>query len=83
LQNEYWDLSRGLTSEKVLREAYLAPLWKQGLIAEAPAGYLIGPQWELIRPYEQALQQARNAGLTIEQLASQKSWIELEKLSME
>ena len=83
IQNDYWDLSWGLASKEVLREKYLAPLWKQGLIAETPAGYTVGPQWELIRPYEEVLQQARNARLTIEQLARQTSWIELEKLSME
>jgi hypothetical protein len=80
LQNEYWDLSRGLVSEDVLREEYLAPLWKQRLIDEASGGYIVGPQWELIRPYEEVLQQARDACLTIEQLAGREPWIELEKL---
>jgi len=80
LQSEYWDLSRGLTSEKVLREEYLVPMWKQGLIAEASAGYVVGPQWELIRPYEEGWQHAKEAGLTIEQLARQESWIEQERI---
>ncbi len=80
LQNEYWDLSRGLTSETVLRGAYLAPLWKQGLIAETPNGYVVGPQWELIRPYEDMLQQAREAHLTVEQLAEREHWIERETI---
>ncbi|MGQ9548637.1 MAG: hypothetical protein ACUVWS_08405, partial [Roseiflexus sp.] len=34
LQSQYWDLSRGLTSEETLRKDYLSPLRKQGLIAE-------------------------------------------------
>lgn len=80
LQNEYWDLSRGLTSEKALYEDYLVPLWKQGLIAETPDGYVVGPQWELIRPYQESLHQAREARLPIEQLAQRKDWIEMEKL---
>lgn len=43
LRSEYWDLSQGLTSEETLRNEYLAPLWKQGLIAEADGGYVVGP----------------------------------------
>lgn len=80
LQNEYWDLSRGLNSEEALREDYLSPLWKQGLIAETPDGYVVGPQWELIRPYQESLHQARQARLTIEQLAQREDWIEMEEL---
>ncbi len=80
LQNEYWDLSRGLTSEEVLREQYLSPLWKQGLIAETPQGYTIGSQWELIQPYEESLRRARESRLKIEQLASQEGWIEKERI---
>jgi hypothetical protein len=76
LQRDYWGLTRGLTSEEVLRNEYLAPLWKQGLIAEAEGGYVVGPQWELIRPYQDLLQEAREAGLTIEALAQQEPWLE-------
>jgi len=82
LQREYWDLTRGLTSEEVLRNEYLAPLWKQGLIAEAKGGYVVGPQWELIRPYQELLQEAREANLTIEKLAEQESWLEKEELAL-
>lgn len=82
LQNDFWDLSRGLTSEEVLREEYLAPLWKQGLIAEANGGYVVGPQWELVRPYQEVLEKARQAGQTLEQLAKQESWIEQEELPL-
>jgi len=80
LRNDYYDLSRGLTSKNVLRDEYLAPLWKQGLIAEASGGYVVGPQWELIRPYEENLQRARQARLTIEELARKKPWIEQEEV---
>jgi len=82
LQGEYWDLTRGLTSEEVLRNEYLAPLWKQGLIAEAEGGYVVGPQWELIRPYQDLLQKAREAKLTIETLARQEPWLEKEELQL-
>ncbi len=82
LRNEYWDLSRGITSEEVLREEYLAPLWKQGLIAEATGGYVVGPQWELIRPYQESLQQAQKAGLSIERLVQREAWIAQEELGL-
>ncbi|MGQ9560538.1 MAG: hypothetical protein ACUVWA_08505 [Candidatus Oleimicrobiaceae bacterium] len=75
LQSEYWDLSRGLTSEEVLRENYLSALWKQGLTAETPDGYVVGPQWELIRPYRESLQRARNAALPLAQIADEEAWI--------
>ncbi|MCX7683500.1 MAG: hypothetical protein N2508_16280 [Anaerolineae bacterium] len=80
LQNEYWDLSRGLISAEVLRDEYLAPLWKQGLIAESDGGYVVGPQWELVRTYQDILEKARQAGLNIGDLARQKSWLEREDL---
>ena len=83
LQNKYWDLSRGLTSKETLRNEYLAPLWKQGLIAEADGGYVVGPQWDLIRPYQELLQEVRKAGQTIENLAKDKNknWLEEEKVA--
>ncbi len=65
----------GGAMKEVLQEQYLSPLWKQGLIAETPQGYTIGPQWELVRPYEDSLRKARDSGLTIEQLAQQGAWI--------
>lgn len=82
LQNKYWDLSRGLDSEETLHENYLKPLWKQGLIAETEHGYKIGPQWQLIRPYEEMLQQARETGVTLEKLCQQTDWIEHEQISL-
>ena len=66
----------------VFQEIYLTPLWKQGLIAEADGGYVVGPQWELIRPYQEALQKAREANLTIEALAHQEPWLVREELSL-
>jgi len=82
LRNEYWGLAQGLTSREVLRENYLEPLWKQGLIAKAPGGYVVGPQWDLVRPYQQLLQEARSAGSTIEALAQQENWLEREELPL-
>ncbi len=82
LHSEYWDLSRGLTSAQVLRDEYLAPLWKQGLIAEANGGYVVGPQWELVRPYQESLEKARQAELSLEVLARQEPWLEKEELSL-
>jgi len=75
----YWNLVQGISLE-LFQETYLRPLWKQGLIAEAEGGYGVGPQWELIRPYQELLQEARAAGLTIEALARQESWSEKEEL---
>jgi hypothetical protein len=81
LRNEYWDLSQGIDSIDILREEYLKPLWKQGLIKETEREiYTIGSQWELIRPYEETLNRARRAGLKIEQLAEKEDWIEREGL---
>lgn len=82
LQNQYWDLSRGVDSEQTLRENYLKPLWKQGLITEMGSAYVIGPQWRLIRPYEELLHQARKTELTIEKLCQQATWIEREQISL-
>ncbi|MBW2071443.1 MAG: hypothetical protein JRI89_09320 [Deltaproteobacteria bacterium] len=82
LKNDYWDLSRGLTSEEVLREEYLSPIWKQGLIAETPDGYVVGPQWEVIQPYQEVLKKALENPVPIEQLAKQQPWLEKEKLPL-
>ncbi len=82
LRSEYWDLSRGLTSGAVLREEYLTPMWKQGLITETHAGYVIGPQWELVRPYQAILDNAYRSQLSIEVLARQAPWLHKEELSL-
>lgn len=82
LKQDYWDLSRGVTSPDVLRGEHLAPLWKQGLITETDDGYVVGPQWELVRPYQEALESARQAGLSIEGLAGQEPWLERESLKL-
>lgn len=68
----------------VLLENYLRTMWTQGLIlgSEKKTGpYEIGPQWELIRPYERLSQQARDANVTVEQLAAKEPWIEREKIA--
>ena len=57
-------------------------MWKQGLIAETDNGYIVGPQWELIRPYQELLEEARAANLTIEALARQEAWLEEEELPL-
>jgi hypothetical protein len=83
LRSQYWDLGHGLDSPQTLREDYLRPLWKHGLIAEARKEvYTIGPQWKLIQPYQETLRQARDARLTIEKLARQATWIEQEKIPL-
>jgi hypothetical protein len=77
----YWNLVQGVSLE-VFQEIYLTPLWKQGLIAEAEGGYVVGPQWELIRPYQELLQKARDAKLTIEELAEQELWLKREEIAL-
>lgn len=81
-RNQYYDLMRGLDSEEVLMEEYLEPMWKQGLIAETKRGYVVGPQWELIRPYQERLEEARQTPPTIEDLARKEDWIERETISL-
>ena len=83
LRNKYWNLSYGLTSEEVLREAYLAPMWKQGLIVETLEGYKIGPQWELVQPYQELWEEALRCNETIEQLAQTELWLEREIITWE
>ena len=83
LRNNYWNLSQGLTSAEVLRDAYLAPMWKQGLIVEAREGYKIGPQWELVRPYQELWEEALECNEAIEQLAQTEPWLERETLTWE
>jgi hypothetical protein len=78
LRNEYWDLSRGLDSSETLRRDHLTPLWKARLIQGTEEGYRPGPQWDLIRPYLQVLEEARSQNRTLEQLAEEEDWIERE-----
>lgn len=81
LWNEYWDLSRGLDSEETLREEHLKPLWKQGIITERGSEvYALGPQWELVRPYQEALEEARRRGETIQDLCAREGWICMEEI---
>ncbi len=78
-RQEYWNLIQGIAFE-TFQEVYLRPMWKQGLIAEAAGGYVVGPQWELVRPYQESLQQAQEAGLSVEGLAGRETWITPEEL---
>jgi len=83
LRSEYWDLSRGLDSEETLREEYLKPLWKQGILTErAPGVYTLGPQWELVRPYQKALEEARGRRETLEALCEREDWIQMEEIRL-
>ncbi len=72
LRCDYWNLSRGLDSVETLRQEHLAPLWKGRIIQETDEGYIPGPQWTLIRPYLQTIEEARNRGRTIEQLCEEE-----------
>jgi len=81
--NQCWSLRGGLDSQEALAEEYLKAMWKQGLIAETQGGYIIGPQWELVRPYQERLEEARQMSSTIEHLARRKSWIEKETINLE
>ena len=93
LQNKYyWYLSSGLAAKEVqgrkevlevLKEEYLKPLWKQGLIAATSGGYVVGPQWELIRPYQESWEKARERGMTVEKLAEIEPWLEREIIKWE
>ncbi len=79
---EHWNLIRGVAF-KTFEEVYLKPMWKQGLIAESGGGYIVGPQWELVRPYQEVLEKARQDERTIEKLAQdESSWLEREDLSI-
>ncbi|HXF69769.1 MAG TPA: DUF6293 family protein [Thermoflexus sp.] len=81
LQSEYWHLSQELTSKETLRRVYLAPLWKGGIVIEAqPEVYALGPQWELIRPYQEELEEARSHRRTIQELSEAEEWIEQEEI---
>ncbi|WP_299643270.1 hypothetical protein [uncultured Chloroflexus sp.] len=81
---EHWNLIQGVAFE-IFEEVYLKPMRKQGLIAESGGGYIVGPQWELVQPYQQILENARPADLPIEPieaLAKQESWLEEEKVPL-
>jgi len=82
LKSLYWkELNdKGIDDENKFHQICLFPLWKAGLIAETPKEYTIGPQWEVIQPYRESLEKAKERKLTIEQLARQEDWIEMEEL---
>ena len=76
---EHWNLIHGVAFE-TFEEVYLKPMWKQGLIAKTDGGYILGPQWELIRSYQEVLEDARRAGKSIETLARDEGWLEEEEI---
>lgn len=83
LQHEdYWNLIQGIAFE-TFQDLYLRPMWKQGLITKANDGYVVGPQWALVRPYQGVLEQARRAKMTIEAMAQQEPWLTREDLPMD
>jgi hypothetical protein len=77
---KYWNLIQGLSKED-FRETYLTPMWKQGLIVGDDNNYSVGPQWELVRPYQEVLVQTHTKPLTIEVLAQLEPWLEREPLT--
>jgi hypothetical protein len=78
----HWHLFQGVSLD-AFREMYLTTMWKQGLIEETREGNVIGRQWKLIRPYEEDLKRAGEAGLTIEELVRQVDWIEREDVPLQ
>lgn len=83
---DYGLLVYNLSTPEQLFEAYLRSMWTQGLLqsgAQKDGPYTIGPQWELVRPYQLALEEVRLRRLTIEQLSAQEPWIEHEELPLE
>lgn len=81
LIGKFWNLLEEVSAEE-FKEIYLKPMWKQGLLAEEQNGYIVGSQWELIQPYEEVLQQARETGKSLEELAQQERWIEREVIQL-
>ncbi len=72
-------------SPEALLDIYLSPMWKQGLIigsSENTGPYAIGPQWELVHPYQEILDKARQDHLTVERLAEQESWLERQEIPL-
>ncbi|MDW8186039.1 MAG: hypothetical protein RMM07_12390, partial [Anaerolineae bacterium] len=59
-------------------------LWKQGIVVEIEKEvYALGPQWELVRPYLEALKQARHRAETIEGLCEREDWIQMEEIPLD
>jgi hypothetical protein len=86
--HDYWNLVHGISLD-VFKENYLVPLWKQRLILseqdsqQSPSyRYYIGPQWQVIQPYETEWQQARSSAQTIQEIARQNHWLTYEPLNL-
>lgn len=82
LCNFHWGLIEGIETKEALYAEYLRPMWKQGLIVEDNDKYAVGPRWELVAPYWNALEEARSAPVTIEQLSQSESWITHETIEL-
>lgn len=78
---KFYIIAQDEGSPAAFKEKYLTSMWHQGLIREQEKNvYSIGPQWEIVCPYENILQKARKDKRTIEQLAKEEPWIEMEHL---
>lgn len=62
-----WSLVQGVSPDS-FQSDYLRPMWKQGLISEQGAGYVLGQRWRVLEPYDRTLAAAREAGKTITDL---------------
>ncbi|MFG6098451.1 DUF6293 family protein [Leptothoe sp. ISB3NOV94-8A] len=82
LQGDYWKLMQGYTSD-IFREEVLKPLWKRMLIVGSEAGYSIGPQWSIIKPYRERWNEVQESAIAIETLAKQVPWLEHQTLLLQ
>jgi hypothetical protein len=74
-----WNLSK-----EGLLENYLRPMWKQGLVfsRERTGPYSPGPQWRLVRPYQETLRLAAQDTRSLQQLAQDEPWLECTGLQL-
>lgn len=86
--SDYWNLVRDMSQDD-FRTNHLVPMWTQRLLLteEDPPNsrhyrYYIGPQWQVIQPYETEWQQSRESAQTIEEMARQTDWISHETLNL-
>ncbi len=81
--SQYWNVVQGISYD-LFHHGYLSPMWKQGLIQEVDEQhkYVIGPQWNVIRPYQEILQTTQERQINIEELAKNSDWLETEKLDL-
>jgi len=72
--SEHWYLVQHQSREAFGKQ--LTSMWKAGLISEPAGEIVIGPQWRLIKPYEERLAEYRQSGKSIDQLAQSEPWIQ-------